>query len=86
MRLAVLTLVALVVGFAQAPAKADPYQWCAVYGVDDGGFTNCYFLTLQQCQASVSGVGGFCARNNFFDGRPVTTDGSARRSKKRELH
>ena len=29
--------------------------------------TNCGFLTLQQCRASVSGIGGFCVRNQFYN-------------------
>jgi len=55
-------------------ARADPYPWCGVYaaGNDDNG-TNCYFMTLAQCRAAVSGVGGFCTSNPFYDGRPVTT-------------
>jgi hypothetical protein len=61
-------------GFAAAPAQADPYPWCAEYGGgDDGGSTSCYFMTLQQCRESVSGVGGFCRRNLFYDGQPVRT-------------
>jgi hypothetical protein len=30
-------------------------------------------MTLEQCSATVSGNGGFCTRNNFYDGRPVTS-------------
>ena len=36
---------------------ADPYKWCAV---DSGGGTNCGFVTVEQCRASISGMGGFC--------------------------
>jgi hypothetical protein len=71
--------------FASSPAAADPYRWCAVYGTsgDDNG-TNCYFVTIEQCRAAVSGNGGFCAPNNFYDGRPVTTpDEGPRRSRNR---
>ena len=87
MRLIIATLAtALLMGFTHNAAKADPYQWCAVYGPDDDS-TNCYFLTLPQCQATISGVGGFCTRNNFYNGRPVAeADGGSRRAKKREPH
>jgi hypothetical protein len=70
--------------FATSPAAADPYRWCAVYGTSgsDNG-TNCYFMTIGQCQATVSGIGGFCTPNNFYDGRPVTTPGEAPRSRNR---
>src|SRR5689334_21313791 len=44
-------------------ASADPYKWCAVYGGADNGGTNCYFMTLEQCRATVSGAGGFCQPN-----------------------
>jgi hypothetical protein len=53
---------------------ADPYRWCANYGGgQDGGSSNCYFMTLEQCRAAISGNGGFCGPNTFYDGRPVTT-------------
>jgi hypothetical protein len=55
-------------------AQADPYPWCAEYGGRlGGGSSSCYFMTFQQCLAQVSGVGGFCRRNLFYDGRPVVT-------------
>ena len=34
--------------------------WCAWY---DPYTYNCGFNTFQQCQANVSGAGGYCARN-----------------------
>lgn len=59
------------------PASADPYRWCAQYSADADGGTNCYFMTLEQCRAAVSGNGGFCTPNAFYTG-PATTDGSRR--------
>jgi hypothetical protein len=50
------------------PASADPYKWCAVYGGRGGGGSNCGFLTLEQCRATVSGIGGFCEPNQFYTG------------------
>jgi len=75
MRLVIAAIVTLLLGPALDRAQADPYRWCANYGggFDDGGFQNCYFMTLEQCQAAVSGVGGYCSPNQFYDGRPVTT-------------
>ncbi|MGA7309348.1 MAG: DUF3551 domain-containing protein [Pseudolabrys sp.] len=49
----------------------DPYPWCAVYGGRGGGGTNCGFLTIEQCRATVSGIGGFCAPNQFYNRRPA---------------
>mgnify|MGYP003350531663 FL=1 len=55
-------------------ASADPYKWCALYSAGRGGGSqNCYFVTWEQCQAAVSGIGGFCKENQFYDGRPVRT-------------
>ncbi|MET0671378.1 MAG: DUF3551 domain-containing protein [Xanthobacteraceae bacterium] len=61
------------VGAAPQPAQADPYRWCAEYGGRGGGGRNCYFLTINQCRAAVSGVGGTCTPNPFFTGRPIVT-------------
>jgi Protein of unknown function (DUF3551) len=37
--------------------------WCADYSGKGG--TNCGFYSFQQCQAAVSGRGGFCRTNAF---------------------
>jgi len=79
MRLAPLALAAfsLPAALLASPAQAydmpyDPYPWCAVYSGDGSGGTNCGFLTIEQCRATVSGIGGFCARNQFYNpGRPA---------------
>jgi len=42
-------------------ARADG-TWCARY---PGGASNCGFYSFEQCQATVSGIGGFCDRNPF---------------------
>ena len=65
-------------------AKADPYRWCAQYGTSNDNGTNCYFVTLEQCRAAISGNGGFCVHNNFYNGAPVTTaEDGPRRSRSR---
>ena len=58
------------------PAAADPYKWCAAYR---NGGTNCGFTTIEQCRATVSGVGGSCEPNQFYTGPDKT---SAQRSQK----
>ena len=65
MRIVIATLAGLVVGLAADAAQADKYKWCAEYGGRGGGSSNCYFVTLGQCQAAVSGVGGYCRPSNF---------------------
>ena len=59
--LAAVTTVA--VTFLVGTANAGPYKWCAVYSAR--GASNCGFVTLEQCRATVSGIGGFCMRNPF---------------------
>jgi hypothetical protein len=49
-------------------ANADPYRWCAIYSGDLGGVVSCYFNTWEQCQATVSGVGGHCIENPSYSG------------------
>jgi hypothetical protein len=52
---------------AAAPAQAQNYPWCAYYAMgDDGGGTNCGFVSYEQCMATLSGMGGFCVRNNQY--------------------
>lgn len=47
-------------------AEAQNYPWCAYYagGVDGG--VNCGFVTVEQCRATVSGIGGFCMPNTQY--------------------
>jgi len=72
-----MTALALA-AFALAPSSAlaydlpyDPYPWCAFYSGDGGGGTNCGFLTMEQCRATVSGIGGSCGPNQFYNPRPA---------------
>jgi hypothetical protein len=53
-------------------------SWCATYGAGFGS-ESCYFMTIEQCRASVSGLGGFCRPNNLYDGKPVATERSQAR-------
>jgi hypothetical protein len=57
-------------------AHAESYRWCAYYsGGFAGGGTNCGFVTLSQCRATISGAGGYCEPNPRYSG---ATDGRAR--------
>ena len=76
MRIAIGALFSLMVLSAGTPAKADPYRWCAVYGsFGGGGVESCWYLTIEQCRAAVSGLGGFCKESAWYDGRPLSADG-----------
>jgi len=70
MRMVFLVLFSVIAGGAIDGAKADPYRWCAQYSGRGGG-TNCGFVTWEQCRATVSGAGGFCSLNPWYDGRPI---------------
>lgn len=61
---ALATIAALPV--VTQPVHADPYKWCAQYS--RGGGRNCGFVTLEQCQLTVSGIGGACEPNQFYTG------------------
>ncbi len=50
-------------GDAQSPYS---YQWCAISGGGgSGGAMSCYYKTLQQCLATLSGVGGNCVERTY---------------------
>jgi len=51
---------------SQAQYAAQYYPYCARYYGRGGGSTSCYFRSLAQCRASVSGVGGFCDSNPWY--------------------
>ena len=63
MRLALgmLTLFAALIVIDGGTGSAQAGAWCARY-FGKGG-TNCGFYTIEQCRATVSGIGGFCEQN-----------------------
>jgi Protein of unknown function (DUF3551) len=61
------------------PFPYDPYPWCAVYSGRGSGASNCGFRTWDQCMATVSGIGGFCQPNQFYNPR-----GGSQRSRKKQ--
>jgi hypothetical protein len=58
---AALAVIAATLGFThEAGAQGKYYPWCARYNA----YTyNCGFTTFQQCQATISGIGGICEQN-----------------------
>jgi hypothetical protein len=72
--LSVLALSALGVLISVALSSAEiTYPWCAEYSADWGGGRNCGFTTWEQCRATVSGNGGFCALNPMYTPIPGPT-------------
>jgi len=65
--LAILAIAAMAVPAKQA--AAIEYPWCAQYGGrGGGGGRNCGFVTLEQCRATISGIGGWCEPNQLYNG------------------
>jgi len=63
-------IIAAPMFFTPDTASADPYKWCAVQS--EGG-TNCGFVTVEQCRASISGIGGFCDQLFSHAGKTIQT-------------
>jgi hypothetical protein len=66
-----LTLATMLLA-ATDHAAAD---WCASYSGRKGGSESCGYATQSQCQAQVSGIGGWC-RPNPFPGTAFGTGGT----------
>ncbi len=49
-------------------AQATDYPYCAIAG-GRHAYENCGYFTLEQCLASVSGVGGHCSQNPRYSPR-----------------
>ena len=63
--LLVAGILVVTVGISTS-AQAQNYPWCAQYSGGGGGGRNCGFVTLAQCMATVSGIGGFCEPNTLY--------------------
>ena len=62
------------------PVRAEiEYPWCAQYSGGSSGGRNCGFSTLEQCRATVSGIGGFCEPNLFYPGSASDTSQTKRK-------
>jgi hypothetical protein len=63
MRFATKLMAAIVIVLAVLTQTSNA-QWCAEYS-GLGGTESCGFSTFQQCQATVSGIGGFCRPSQY---------------------
>jgi len=75
-----------IAAIASLPVLATParaaieYPWCSQYsGGEMGGGRNCGFSTIEQCRATVSGIGGFCEPNLFYPGSASDTSQTKRK-------
>jgi hypothetical protein len=82
--LATTIIAAVAVVLMPAAGSADPYKWCAVYSGGRGGGTNCGFVTIEQCRATISGIGGFCEPNQFYTGPAERPAKRARKKRPRD--
>jgi Protein of unknown function (DUF3551) len=57
-------LMAAIVIVLAVLTQTSNAQWCAEYS-GMGGTESCGFSTFEQCQASVSGIGGFCRPSQY---------------------
>jgi hypothetical protein len=66
----VMTVAAIVTTSAHGQ-RYTHYPVCAVYGGWRGGGTeSCAFMNFDQCRMSVSGRGGYCTANPFYQPPP----------------
>jgi hypothetical protein len=63
----VASLAAL--GAVTGSAQAQNFPWCSYYNGSDGA-RNCGFVSFEQCQQNVRGIGGFCNRNPQYSPPP----------------
>jgi hypothetical protein len=62
-------ILAAIASMSVTPVRVEiEYPWCAQYSGRGGGGRNCGFSTIEQCRATVSGIGGFCEPNLFYPG------------------
>ena len=54
--------VAVLVAEPRPGAAREWYPWCA-QTADVRAIVDCSFATFQQCQATISGIGGSCVQN-----------------------
>jgi hypothetical protein len=69
-----LLALGVVIGIAALAGRAEAqnYPWCAVLNTGDASY-NCGFTTLEQCQATVSGIGGSCMANTTYNANATAT-------------
>ena len=73
-------ILAAIASMSVTPVRAEiEYPWCAQYSSEDGGGRNCGFSTLEQCRATVSGIGGSCEPNLFYPRSASDTSQSKRK-------
>jgi hypothetical protein len=73
-----VTIVALVLGCIaplvvsqdSSAQSAYDYPWCAVYTKTSGAMS-CYYVSFEQCMATMRGIGGTCVGNPYARADPA---------------
>jgi uncharacterized protein DUF3551 len=86
MRVSIWAMLAVAAGLMTAPARAqtyDPrYPVCLQVADDNGGYIECAYSSIPQCNASASGRAAECMINPFYAGgrsAPALPPGPPRR-------
>ena len=80
----IIALVLPLLTLADQPAKAAyNYPWCAVYANTTS--RSCAFASYAQCQAELSGIGGYCYLNPSVPPVPPPAAATSRRGKPRHV-
>jgi len=61
--LARIAALGAILAAGTVPSHGGDYLWCANDGQSRSGGLACWYTTLEQCMAAVSGSGAFCMRN-----------------------
>jgi hypothetical protein len=74
MRVTIVALVLgciapLVVSHDSSAQSAYDYPWCAVYTKTSGAMS-CYYVSFEQCMATMRGIGGTCVGNPYARAEP----------------
>ena len=67
-------IAAALLGETQTGNAQSPYShpWCSISSGDaGGGARSCYYETLQQCMATLSGIGGNCVESPYYRAQPT---------------
>ncbi len=80
MRMLTLWLVlanAALIGAAVPASAQSPYSypWCSRQTTRDTSTTSCYFISREQCMATISGIGGYCYQNPYHRQAPGRSKG-----------
>jgi len=65
-----VTSAALIAGSTFVAKPATAAQWCAVMNLGDLA-ENCHFVSLKQCQASLTGNSDFCRPSYYAEDRRI---------------